>query len=167
MGFLSPESAAALARLVALQGGADASAGRAADAPPLDRLRGIRELVTALEADPAALVAVREALDAGAGWDDVGDAAGLSASAAKYRWAGDDAAIADRHEASRRRKRERPSSRPTDLPGLSVAEAAKQLGVTPQAIYQRVTRGQLEARTIELPDGRSYKRVFPDPPSVE
>jgi hypothetical protein len=32
--------------------------------------------------------------------------------------------------------------------------------VTPQAIYQRVSRGLLEARTVELPDGRKYKRVF-------
>ncbi|WP_308799189.1 hypothetical protein [Agromyces silvae] len=179
MGFLSAESAAALARLVELQSGADgsrervpdgpadASSARAADASPLDRLRGIRDLVTALEADPAALDAVREAVDAGVGWDEVADAAGLSASAAKYRWAGDDTAIAERQEASRRRKRDRPSSRPTDLPGLSVAEAAKQLGITPQAVYQRVTRGQLEARTVELPDGRSYKRVFPDAPSAE
>lgn len=153
MAFLSPESAAALARLAALEQGADAS--------PLDRLRGIRQLVVALEADPAALEAVREALDAGRTWDDVAEAAGLSASAAKYRWAGDDATIAERQEASRRRKRDRPSSRPTDLPGLSVAEAAAQLGITPQAVYQRVTRGLLEARTVTLDDGRSYKRVFP------
>ncbi len=93
-------------------------------------------------------------------WDEVADAAGLSPSAAKYRWAGDDDAIAERQEASRRRKRDRPSSVPTDLPGESVAEAAKRLGVTAQAIYQRVNRGQLEARTVELPDGREYKRVF-------
>jgi len=174
MGFLSEESAAALARLVALQGEADASADalglgagdaaageRSAGAGALARLRGIRRLIVALESDPAALIAVRDALEAGADWPAIAEASGLSESAAKYRWAGDDAAIAERHDASRRRKRDRPSSRPTDLPGLSVAEAAKQLGVTPQAIYQRVTRGQLEARTIELPDGRSYKRVFP------
>ena len=101
----------------------------------------------------AALAAARAAVDAGATWDEVADAAGLSPSAAKYRWAGDDDAIAERQEASRRRKRDRPSSVPTDLPGESVAEAAKRLGVTAQAIYQRVNRGQLEARTIELPDG--------------
>ncbi|HET8779558.1 MAG TPA: hypothetical protein VFM66_05750, partial [Agromyces sp.] len=59
-----------------------------------------------------------------------------------------------------KRKRERPSSVPTDLPGESVSEAAKRLGITPQAIYQRVNRGLLEARTVELPDGRRYKRVF-------
>ena len=153
MGFLSADSAGALARLVVLEG-------TETDVAPLDRLRGIRSLVTALEADPAGLAAVREALDAGATWDEVADAAGLSPSAAKYRWAGDDDAIATRHEASRRRKRERPSSVPTDLPGESVSEAAKRLGVTPQAIYQRVTRGLLEARTVELPDGRTYKRVF-------
>ncbi|UOE45766.1 hypothetical protein [Agromyces larvae] len=154
MGFLSEGTAAALARLVALDD---------ADAPPLERLRGIRSLVAALEADPAALAAVREAVASGATWEDVADAAGLSPSAAKYRWAGDDDAIARRQEASRRRKRDRPSSKPVDLPGLSVAEAAKQLGVTPQAIYQRVSRGLLEARTVELPDGRSYKRVFLEP----
>ncbi|KQM82976.1 hypothetical protein [Agromyces sp. Leaf222] len=151
--FLSPDAAAALAALTALESGAG-------EAAPLDRLRGIRALVVALEADPAALVAAREAVDAGASWDDIADAAGLSASAAKYRWAGDDDTIADRQEASRRRKRERPSSVPTDLPGESVSEAARRLGLTPQAIYQRVTRGLVEARTITLPDGRSYKRVF-------
>ena len=153
MPFLSAESAAALARLAELQAGS-------AEAAPLERLRGIRSLVSALEADPAALAAVRAALDAGATWDEVADAAGLSPSAAKYRWAGDDDAIAERQEASRRRKKDRPSSVPTDLPGESVAEAAKRLGVTAQAIYQRVNRGQLEARTVELPDGRKYKRVF-------
>jgi transposase-like protein len=159
MPFLSAETAAALERLVRLEG-----ADTAAD--PIDRLRGIRSLAVALEAEAATLRAVREALDAGATWDEVADASGLSPSAAKYRWAGDDDAIAVRQEASRQRKRDRPSTAPTDLPGLSVAEAAKRLGVTPQAIYQRVTRGQLEARTVELPDGRTYKRVFPDEAST-
>ena len=153
MPFLSADAARALARLTALDA-------QETDATPLERLRGIRSLVTALDADPAALAAVREALDAGATWDGVADAAGLSPSAAKYRWAGDDDAIATRQEASRKRKRDRPSSVPTDLPGESVAEAAARLGVTPQAIYQRVSRGLLEARTVELPDGRTYKRVF-------
>jgi len=154
--FLSGESAGALARLAELESAASGDA----DATPLERLRGIRALAAALEADPAALVAVREALDGGATWDDVAEAAGLSTSAAKYRWAGDDDTIAQRQEASRRRKRDRPSSAPTDLPGLSVSDAAKRLGVTPQAIYQRVNRGLLEATTVELPDGRTYKRVF-------
>jgi hypothetical protein len=159
--FLSADTARALAELAALQDGAT-------DASPLERLRGIRSLAAALEADPASLAAVREALDAGRTWDEIADAAGLSPSAAKYRWAGDDDEIAARHEASRKRKRERPSSVPTDLPGESVAEAAKRLGVTAQAVYQRVNRGQLEARTVELPDGRKYKRVFlPDEPSAE
>ncbi len=153
MGFLSADSARALARLAALEASET-------DAAPLERLRGIRALAIALEADAAGLAAVREALDAGATWEEVADAAFLSPSAAKYRWAGDDAAIANRQDASRKRKRERPSSVPTDLPGEGVSEAAKRLGVTPQAIYQRVTRGLLEARTIELPDGRRYKRVF-------
>lgn len=155
MSFLGPDAASALAALAALESGDPA-------APPLDRLRGIRSLVAALETDPASLRAVREALDGGATWDEVADAAGLSPSAAKYRWSGDDDAIATRQESSRRRKRDRPSSVPADLPGLSVSEAAKRLGVTPQAIYQRVTRGLLRAETVELADGRRYKRVFPD-----
>lgn len=154
MGFLSDDAVRALAALDELE--------RSTDAAPLARLRGIRDLAAALEADPAALAAVRAALDDGATWDEVADAAGLSPSAAKYRWAGDDDEIAERHEASRRRKRERPSTVPTDLPGLSVAEAAARSGVTAQAIYQRVNRGLLEARTVELPDGRKYKRVFPE-----
>ncbi|HEY6801249.1 MAG TPA: hypothetical protein VI121_11450, partial [Agromyces sp.] len=110
MGFLSADSARALARLAALEASET-------DAAPLERLRGIRALAIALEADAAGLAAVREALDAGATWEEVADAAGLSPSAAKYRWAGDDAAIANRQDASRKRKRERPSSVPTDLPG--------------------------------------------------
>ena len=153
-GFLSHDAARALAALAEID--------QATDAAPLARLRGIRDLAAALESDPAQLSAVRSALADGATWDEVAEAAGLSPSAAKYRWAGDDDEIAERHEASRRRKRERPSSSPTDLPGLSVAEAAKRFGVTAQAIYQRVNRGLLEARTVELPDGRRYKRVFPD-----
>ena len=153
MGFLSSDSARELARLSDLEHGAT-------DAAPLERLRGIRSLVTALEADPASLAAVRAALADGATWEEIAEAADLSPSAAKYRWAGDDEAITTRQEASRRRKRERPSSVPTELPGESVSEAAKRLGVTPQAIYQRVSRGQLESRTVELPDGRRYKRVF-------
>lgn len=161
MGFLSADAARALAELLALDALHETGAPGATDTAPLDRLRGIRSLIAALDADPASLAAVREAVDAGASWDEVADAAGLSPSAAKYRWSGDDEAIAARHEASRKRKRERPSSVPTELPGLSVADAARQLGVTPQAIYQRVTRGLLEAKTIELPDGRKYKRVFP------
>ena len=153
MAFLSADAARALAALVSLEQAET-------DAAPLARLRGIRSLVLALEADPAQLDAVRGALDARASWEEIADAAGLSPSAAKYRWAGDDAEIAARQEASRKRKRDRPSSVPTDLPGLSVSEAAARLGVTPQAIYQRVTRGQLDAQTVQLPDGRSYKRVF-------
>ncbi|MFF2387481.1 hypothetical protein [Agromyces sp. NPDC058104] len=168
MSFLSDESAKALAELVALDAlaggfGADAAApDDETDASPLERLGAIRSLVVALEADPAVLAAVRDAVAAGVGWDEIAEAAGLSASAAKYRWAGDDETIAARQEASRKRKRERPSSVPTELPGLSVAEAAARFGVTAQAIYQRVNRGLLRAETVQLPDGRKYKRVFPD-----
>jgi transposase-like protein len=151
--LLSAETRAALERLLAI----DADAAPA----PLDLVAAIREASAALDADPAALRAVRAALDAGASWSDVAQAAQLSPAASRWRWQGDDAEIAARHEAGRKRS-ERPSSRPTDLPGLSVAEAAKQLGVTAQAIYLRVSRGQLRAETVTLPDGRSYKRVFPD-----
>jgi len=138
----------------------DRIAGLDAATPPLERLAAIRELQSALDVDPAALGAVRAALEAGASWSDIAQAAQLSPAASRWRWQGDEAEIAARHEAGRKRS-ERPSSKPTDLPGLSVAEAAKQLGVTAQAIYLRVSRGQLRAETITLPDGRSYKRVFP------
>ena len=129
---------------------------------PLDGLAGIRNLIAALEDDPATLAAVREAQDAGAGWDSIAAAAGLSVAAAKWRWQGTDAEITQRHEAGRKRS-ERPSSKPTDLPGLSVAEAAAQLGISVQGVYQRVSRGLLRAETVTLSDGRSYKRVFPEP----
>lgn len=126
-----------------------------------ERLRGIRQLQAALDTEPAVLDAVREALAAGTGWDEIADSAGLKPAAAKWRWQGSDAEIAARHAAGRKRS-ERPSSKPRELPGLSVADAAKKLGVSPQAVYLRVTRGQLRAETVTLPDGRSYKRVFPD-----
>ena len=128
---------------------------------PLERIAGVRGAVAALDADTATLAAVREALDAGAGWPAIAAAAGVGVAAAKWRWQGSDAEIADRHEAGRKRAA-RPSSRPVDLPGLSVAEAAAALGVTAQAIYLRVSRGQLRAETVTLEDGRSYKRVFPE-----
>lgn len=149
--FLAEPARAALARL------ANLDAGPAAD--PLERVRGIRSLIAALEADPATLQAVRDALADGATWDAIADAAGIKAAAAKWRWQGTDAEIASRQEAGRKRSK-RPSSRPTDLPGLSVAEAAEKLGVSAQAVYLRVGRGTLRAETVQLPDGRTYKRVF-------
>lgn len=154
MTFLSPATRAALERLLTLD--VDAAS------TPLDRVAAIRGVLAELDADPAALAAVRAALDTGASWSDVAQAAQLSPAASRWRWQGDDSEIAARHEAGRKRS-ERPSSKPTELPGLSVAEAAKQLGVTAQAIYLRVSRGQLRAETVTLPDGRSYKRVFPGP----
>lgn len=150
--FLSPTTGAALTRLAELDAD-DASA-------PIDRLRAIRRLHEALDTDPATLASVRAALERGATWEQVADAAGLKPAAAKWRWQGTDAEIAARQEAGRKRAA-RPSSVPTDLPGLSVAEAAAKMGITPQAVYLQVSRGRLSSRTVELPDGRSYKRVFP------
>ena len=149
MGFLDEGSRAALAALLALETGAG---------DPLERLRALRAALAALESDSASLIAVRAALDAGADWNGIAAAAGLGAAAAKWRWQGTDPEIAARHEAGRKRSA-RPSSVPTDLPGLSVSEAARRLGVSAQAIYLRISRGQLEAQTVELPDGRRYKRV--------
>lgn len=128
---------------------------------PLTRISDVRMLTVALEAEGSMLIAAREALAAGFTWTEIADAAGLGLAAAKWRWQGSDGDIAARHEAGRKRSA-RPSSVPTDLPGLSVAEAARSLGVSAQAIYLRVTRGQLRAETVTLDDGRSYKRVFPE-----
>ncbi len=131
---------------------------------PLERVAAVRGAVAALDADEATLAAVREALDAGETWASIAASAGVGVAAAKWRWQGTDAEIAARHEAGRKRAA-RPSSRPADLPGLSVAEAAASLGVTVQAVYLRVSRGQLRAETVTLQDGRTYKRVFPDEPT--
>lgn len=152
--YLSPASRAALSRV------AD---GDRATTPPdaLTRLHDIRSLLAELEKDPATLEAVREAISAGESWESIARAAGLGLSAAKWRWLGTDGEIAERHEAGRKRAA-RPSSVPTDLPGLSVSDAANRLGVTAQAIYLRVSRGSLRAETVELADGRKYKRVFLD-----
>ncbi|TFB50335.1 hypothetical protein [Cryobacterium tagatosivorans] len=164
--FLSPTTSAALARLVQLDVQLDAQVDAQLDADadtgsaPLERLRAIRTLLDALETDPATLAGVRAALEGGSTWEEVANAAGLKPAAAKWRWQGTDEEIAARQEAGRKRSA-RPSSVPTDLPGLSVAEAAAQLGITPQAVYLQVSRGKLASRTVELPDGRSYKRVFP------
>lgn len=152
MPFLSRQSHEALERLAAAEAGEPVA--------PLERVRDIRSLVAALDADPATLAAVREAVDAGVNWEEIADAAGLKPAAAKWRWQGSDEDIAERHEAGRKRAA-RPSSVPTDLPGLSVAEAAASLGISAQAVYLRVSRGQLRAETVELTDGRKYKRVFP------
>jgi hypothetical protein len=151
--FLSAETRAALAELAALDDNPHAA--------PLDRVRGIRGLTHALETDPAILAGVRAALADGVSWAEIAEAAGLKAAAATWRWSGTDTEIAARHEAGRKRSA-RPSAVPTGLPGLSVAEAAARLGVTVQAVYLRVSRGKLLSQTIELPDGRSYKRVFLD-----
>ncbi len=126
---------------------------------PLDRVAGIRGLISELERDEATLEAVREALSAGSTWEQIGAAAGLKPAAAKWRWQGSDGEISERHESGRKRSA-RPSSVPTDLPGMSVADAAKMLGVSAQAIYLRMTRGTLRGETVDLPDGRSYRRVF-------
>lgn len=150
--FLSEPARSALGRL---------ATGESRDAlpSPLSRIADIRRLVAALEADPAVLASVRDALAVGTSWQEISDAAVLTIPAAKWRWAGTDAEIAARLSAGRKRSA-RPSSVPTDLPGQSVAEAARQLGVTAQAIYLRVSRGLLRSETIELDDGRKYKRVF-------
>ncbi|RLQ84297.1 hypothetical protein [Mycetocola zhadangensis] len=154
MPYLSPATRAALSRV--------AEGDNAKTIPDaVSRLRDIRSLLAELEKDPATLAAVREAIEDGTSWDDVASAAGLKPSAAKWRWLGTDEEIVERHEAGRKRSA-RPSSVPTDLPGLSVAEAAKQLGVTAQAIYLRVSRGSLRAETVKLADGRTYKRVHLD-----
>jgi hypothetical protein len=156
--FLSPATRAALDRLARLD---DATGGDATGDQPLERVRGIRSLIVLLEAESATLEGVRTAIGRGASWDDVASAAGLKPAAAKWRWQGSDEEIAERHEAGRKRAT-RPSSVPSDLPGYSVSELARKLGVTPQAIYLKVSRGSLDSRTVELPDGRSYKRVFPE-----
>ena len=150
--FLAPTTAAALERLLALHTDDGGS--------PLDRLRAIRSLQAALDQDPATLVAVRAALAADTSWEQVADATGLKPPAARWRWGGSDEEISARLEAGRKRS-VRPSSVPTDLPGLSVAEAAAERGVSAQAIYLQVRRGTLVSRTVTLPDGRSYTRVFP------
>ncbi|KGJ73539.1 hypothetical protein GY21_10900 [Cryobacterium roopkundense] len=165
--FLAPETRAALASVNALAGLlAVADSARAPASTPLDRLRAVRRLLHQLEADQVTLTSVREALAEGVGWDEIADASGLKPAAARWRWSGTDEEIAARLLAGRKRSA-RPSSVPTDLPGLSVAEAAARLGVSAQAVYLQVSRGKLSSQTVQLPDGRTYKRVFlseSDPP---
>lgn len=153
MRFLRPETRAAIELLLA--------ADDAAATAPLERVRGIRSLSALLESEPALLASVRAAKRDHESWDAIADAAGLKPAAAKWRWQGNDDEIAERHEHGRKRAA-RPSSVPTDLPGMSVADAATKLGVSAQAIYLQVTRGTLRAETVTLDDGRSYKRVFPE-----
>jgi hypothetical protein len=150
--FLQTSTRAAMDALIALGDGTGTD--------PLDRLRALRSLNAALEQDPATLSAVRGALAAENSWQEIAAAAGLKAPAAKWRWGGSDDEITERFAAGRKRS-VRPSSVPTDLPGLSVAEAAAARNVSAQAIYLRIRRGALISRTVTLPDGRRYKRVFP------
>jgi hypothetical protein len=132
---------------------------------PLERLAAVRHASAALEREPALLEAVRESLAADATWETIADAAGLGVAAAKWRWQGTDDQIADRLAAGRKRS-SRPSSVPADLPGQSVADTARALGLTAQAVYLRISRGTLRATTVTLEDGRSYKRVFPADPGA-
>lgn len=158
--FLAPDTRAALAAVNSLAGLSEAShTSEQPPSTPIERLRALRRLLHELEADPATLTSVREARDTGAGWDEIADASGLKPAAARWRWSGTDDEIAARLLAGRKRS-VRPSSVPTDLPGLSVAEAASRLGVSAQAVYLQVSRGKLSSETVQLPDGRSYKRVF-------
>lgn len=152
MPFLSEPSREALGRLAS-----DES--RDAVPTPLNRVASIRSLALSLDRDAAVISAIREALAGGASWDAIAEAAQLKPAAAKWRWQGTDAEITARHAAGRQRSA-RPSSVPTELPGVSVAEAARALGVTAQAIYLQVTRGKLRSETVVLEDGRKYKRVF-------
>jgi transposase len=135
------------------------AADAAAATVPLARIRGIRSLTALLENEPALLDSVRAAKRDHESWDAIADAAGLKPAAAKWRWQGNDEEIAARHEQGRTRSR---TGKPDELPGMSVAEAAAAMGVGVQAIYQQVTRGTLRAETVEA-NGRSYKRVFPEP----
>ncbi len=151
--FLLPTTTAALELLRTMHAEAGGS--------PVGRLRAIRSLQAALDSEPATLRAVRDAVAAKVSWDDIADASGLKVPAAKWRWDGTDDEIRERLQAGRKRSA-RPSSVPTDLPGLSVAEAAAARGVSAQAIYLQVRRGTLLSRTVTLSDGRSYKRVFPE-----
>ncbi|MFP7834852.1 hypothetical protein [Marisediminicola sp. LYQ134] len=160
--FLDPATRDALQRLAESENAPPADAAEPPSAhAALARVRDIRTLAAALESEPAVIASVRDALEQGATWDDVAAAATLRVAAAKWRWQGTDADIAERHAAGRKRAA-RPSSKPSDLPGHSVADAARLLGVTAQAVYLRITRGTLRAETITLDDGRSYKRVFLD-----
>jgi len=154
--FLAPGTRAALDEVSELTA---VSGATGAETEPLARLQAVRTLLHELEADPVRLTAVRAALDDGATWEQIAEAAGLKPAAARWRWSGTDAEIAARALAGRKRS-VRPSSVPTDLPGLSVAEAAAQLGVSAQAVYLQVSRGKLTSETVQLDDGRSYKRVF-------
>jgi hypothetical protein len=70
---------------------------------PLERLAGLRSLVSELEQDEAVRAAVREALAAGSTWEKIATAAGLKPAAAKWRWQGSDDEIFERHESGRKR----------------------------------------------------------------
>jgi len=158
--FLAPDTLSALAAVSSLAGLTNpAGSAGPTESTPLERLRAVRRLLQELEADAVTLTSVRKALVDGAGWDDIAEASGLKPAAARWRWSGTDDEIEARLVAGRKRSA-RPSSVPTDLPGLSVAEAAARLGVSAQAVYLQVSRGKLSSQTVQLPDGRSYKRVF-------
>ncbi len=157
VGFLSSATLGALSDLIALNATAEDPA--AVGEAHLLRLRLIRQAQSLLKSEPAVLESVRLASESGSDWDQIAEASGLQPAAAKWRWLGTDNDIAARHAAGRKRS-ERPSSVPADLPGQSVADAARTLGVTAQAIYLRISRGTLTAETVTLENGRKYKRVL-------
>lgn len=87
-------------------------------------------------------------------WTRLSDLTGLTMGQLQWRWHRDDPAHADTKEARREERaknpRARAATRPGRGPGLSVSDAARQLGVTRRTIYLRIERGELEATKNEL-----------------
>ena len=107
---------------------------------------------------------VTAARDAGRTWAEIGKALATTADAARWSWEGSWEDRGQRLAAARTRASARPSTRPADLPGVSVQEFAVDARVTVGAIYARIQRGTLDSVTVE-DSGRKYVRVLAQPAS--
>ncbi|TFD67980.1 helix-turn-helix transcriptional regulator [Cryobacterium ruanii] len=115
------------------------------------------QLLLAIEARNLAEALVGRGLT----WEQIAKLAGLeSAGEAQGRWSPKQAAEVSRQSRARRNsettkkpgartaKKTRPGFKPADLPGVSVPDAARILGVSTSTIYARVARGELDVVEI-------------------
>lgn len=131
----------------------------------LAALRKVREQQDAVRAkladlDVVELEAAHAAKAAGASWRELALAAGLGGlTAAQRRYA--PASISERRESVAASKVPGAKAAPDNLPGVSLAEAAKRLGITESQVRTRADRGEVKTVTATY-RGREVRRVVLD-----
>ncbi|MBG9885508.1 hypothetical protein ABE10_02670, partial [Bacillus toyonensis] len=124
----------------------------------LSRLRAARELQRDLEV--AELEIAREARAEGASWADLAEAAGLNARSAAQRRYG--ASTVDERKAAASESSRRAAPTAPAMPGLSIAETARRLGITDVTVRARIERGEIAVLETVKRGKREFVRIDPD-----